>query len=349
MKNDKIKFNLNINSQDIDYNYVWNEFKSKPNRIKVFDYYSKEEFLGVFSDSKNTILNREVFPSEDFYIKNDIYLTNIDEDIFVSYIINDSESDECIVTDVTFYYKSESDLPKVEKIIESLSSLFLEDDKLLESESNLYSMLISEGNVQLEPIEYEVDDNIDLYYSDVTFKSIKKLAKSISSNDKGLSILCGERGTGKTSIIKYISKKIAKNVIFVPNNLLDTICNPEFKNFIRSYHNCVLVIDDCEYIFNDFYSKSNSYTNTILQSLDSLSSLNVNYIMVFNSDYNDIDCNLLECNNIIDVVEFDELDQDKAKELTKHLGYKDKNKNGGRLADILSKKATEKSNKIGLS
>ena len=348
MKNEKIKFNLNINNPDNDYNYIWNEFKSKPNRVKVFDYYSKDEFLALF-DSKDTVLNREIFPSEDFYIKNDIYLSKISDNIFVSYIINDSDSEDCIVTDVTFFYKSESDYTKIQELIDSLSSLFLEDDKVLEADSNLYSMLVSDGNIQLEPIEYDVDENIELFYNDTTFKSVRKLAKNISSSNSGLSILYGERGNGKTSILKYIVKKLNKNVIFIPNNLIDTISNPEFKNFIRTYHDSVLVLDDCEYIFNDFYSKTNTYTNTILQNLDSISSLNINYLMIFNSDRDNIDSNLLECNNIIDIIEFKELDKESAKELAKHLGYKDKNINSGRLVDILNKKTTEKVNKIGLS
>jgi Tfp pilus assembly pilus retraction ATPase PilT len=49
-----------------------------------------------------------------------------------------------------------------------------------------------------------VDDNVELYYNQKTLKNINKLVKSIKKSDKGLSILYGQRGTGKTNTISYM-------------------------------------------------------------------------------------------------------------------------------------------------
>jgi putative ribosome biogenesis GTPase RsgA len=61
----------------------------------------------------------------------------------------------------------------------------------------------------------------------------------IKKSEKGLSVLWGERGTGKTSIINYLADKLDRIVIFIPNNLIEhTINNPDFMT--KHYKNCRL-------------------------------------------------------------------------------------------------------------
>jgi hypothetical protein len=78
-------------------------------------------------------------------------------------------------------------------------------------------------------------------------------------------------------------------------------------------------------------------------------SIKVNLIMIFNSDIDDIDSNLLESNNILNVIEFFNLDQDSSNELSKHLGYTKKFKTNTKLIDIIKKNIIEKEVKIGLN
>jgi hypothetical protein len=71
--------------------------------------------------------------------------------------------------------------------------------------------------------------------------------------------------------------------------------------------------------------------------------------MIFNSDIDDIDNNLLESNNILDVIEFGELDQEASNDLSKHLGHVKKFKTNSRLIDIINKNIVKEEVKIGLN
>jgi len=206
--------------------------------------------------------------------------------------------------------------------------------------------------LEIEPIEMnELDPDIDMYYNSDTLKSINKLIKLIKKSQKGLSILYGPRGTGKTSIMDYVSSKLDRVVIFIPNNLIEsTINNPEFKRFLLKHPKPVIILDDCEVIFNDMYYKSNTVVNNLLQMIDGFlsDSIELNVIALFNTDdESEIDQSLLECNNLLDVIEFDLLDIEESNELSIHLGNKKKYKNKARLIDIIKKKECAGNKSVG--
>jgi hypothetical protein len=110
-----------------------------------------------------------------------------------------------------------------------------------------------------------------------------------------------------------------------------------------------MILDDCEMIFGDYFSKSNAITNNLLQLIDGVlsDSVEITVLAIFNTlDSSEIDKSLLDCNNLIDIIEFDYLDEDESNELVKLLGYKTKYKNKTRLIDIIKNKQTN-NKKIG--
>jgi hypothetical protein len=129
-----------------------------------------------------------------------------------------------------------------------------------------------------------------------------------------------------------------------------TINNPDFRKFIKRYSKPILVIDDCEMLFNDYLNKSNILVNNLLQLSDGFLSeiVDVTFITIFNcEEEEEIDHNLLECNNLIDVVEFEYLSEEESNELSSYLGEKPKYKNKNRLIDIIKKNNTKSNKKIG--
>jgi hypothetical protein len=150
-------------------------------------------------------------------------------------------------------------------------------------------------------------------------------------------------------MIKSISKKLNKDIFFIPNNLIDhTILNPDFLNFLKKYNNSVLVIDDFELII-DNYSRYNSVMNAIIQLVDSLISevVSVNIILIFNIDgLSEID-DLLECNNLLETVSFDYLEPDEANQLSEYLGNKTKYTNNSKLLSIIRNKNTDYKKRVG--
>jgi len=266
----------------------------------------------------------------------------------------DRESDSSFIHEISFYFKSyQDDSELVDEISNTLSDCQVDFDDEEESGCKLNTIYIAPTGLEVEPISrINLDDNTELYYNEKTMKSVNKLCKTIKKSDKGLSILYGERGTGKTSIISYISDRIDRIVIYIPNSLLEaTLNNSDFRSFLKKYHKPIIVIDDCEMIFNELFTKSNIYVNNLLQMVEGLlsDSIQVNIITIFNvDDETEIDHALLDSNSLLDVIEFEYLSEEESNDLSKHLNHSKKYKNKAKLVDIIKKTNSKEYKKIGL-
>ena len=349
---EKSSLNLNITKDDYNLNdfiYCWDKFGSRPNRVIIHNTYSSKLFNKVMS---GYILDKNVFteiiPDSEEVIINDKMLAKLDDRCYISYVVADRNMDNSFIDSITFYY--EGTYSGIQEIVEELNECILD---YCEDDSNkLNTIGISANGLEIEPINMKEDnDNMDLFYSAPTFKRVDKAIKGIKKADKGLTILHGERGTGKTSIINYIASKLDRIVIFIPSNMIEhTINNPEFRKFIKKYEKPILVLDDCEIFFSDLYSRSTPFTNNILQMVDGFLSdtMNVNIVAILNiEDEDEIDPSLLECNNLIEVVEFELLSEEEANELAKHLGSSKKYKSGSKVIDIIKKRNNLESIDIG--
>jgi hypothetical protein len=347
--------NININKDDNtinDFLYCWNHFSTRPNRLTIYNSYSSSDFNEyILSNHIEKTIHTEVIPAEEMSIINDQMFVKIEENIFISYIIVDRNNDNSIVNEVTFFYKTDDDYKKIISIIEKLDNFIVSYQE--ESSCSINTLSISQNSIEIEPLlPKELDyENIDLYYNKKTFSKIDKLIKSIKKSKKGLSVLYGERGVGKTSIINYLSSKLDRIVIFIPNNLIEqTINNPEFRKFLKKHHNPILIIDDCEMLFNEVFAKSNIFVNNLLQLVEGFlsDSIEVSVVSIFNVDDEDeIDHSLLDCNTLIDVIRFDLLSEEESVELSKHLEFDKKYKSKNRLVDVLKKKETKNQSDIG--
>lgn len=354
MQTKKSKIKLNINKDDSglnDFLYLWDLFQSRPNKVLIhgtFDFGNTEQFFDQYEkDNKFT----EIICLETDDIINDKVLLKTSDTVFISYIAVDKLTESAVISDVTIYYKSTSDSEEVNEIIQKISEFQVVEES--EPGHNLNSISLSNNTLELDKIKVdEIDtENIEDYYSKQTFKDISKWIKKIKKQSNGLTILYGERGTGKSSIIKYLSTKLEKNFMFIPNNIIDlTINNSEFYKFLNKHQNPVLILDDCEMIFNEFFTKSNLISNNLMQLVDGLLSnkLNINIITIFNvDDKNEIDHNLMDCNNLIDIIEFTELSSNEANQLSELLGYKQKHKNEIRLLDLLKNNKFSNKKRLG--
>jgi hypothetical protein len=353
----KPTLNININKDESNINdflYCWSEFGTRPNKIVVYNTYSTVEFNKIISEM---ILHKNIFteiiPSESSLVLNDKILIKISDELYLSYIVIDRNQENSIINEISFFYKDYKEGSKsVQEIIEKLNSCIF--DFCEEDGNNLNTISFNNGVLEIEPIDgSKIDiDNFDIYYSKDTFKEVEKVIKKIKKSDKGLSILYGERGTGKTSVINYISSKLDRIVIFIPNNMIEqTINNPEFRKFLKKYYKPVIILDDCEMMFNEVFAKSNIFVNNMLQMVDGFlsDSIEVNIIAIFNVDDEDeIDHSLLDCNNLIASLKFDELSDDEASELSKHIGHDKLYKNNTKLVDIIKGRKTKTKVEIGL-
>jgi hypothetical protein len=350
------KINININKDDSELNdflHCWGKFGSRPNKIIIYNSFSKDEFIEILSEySKEKNVFTEIIPADESSIINDKVLAMVSETLYISYLLLDRNNENSLIHEITFFSKDyESELENINDILTKLNQCIIDFQDDIK-ETRLNTVTIGQSGLELEPLELnELDTELDVYYHPITLKSVNKLIKTIKKSDKGLSVLYGPRGSGKTSIMDYVSSKLDRVVIYIPNNLIEsTINNPEFKRFLLKHNKPIIILDDCEVIFNDIYYKSNTVVNNLLQMIDGFLSdtIELNVITIFNTeDEGEVDQSLLECNNLLDVIEFELLEIEGANELANHLGSKKKYKNKSRLIDIIKKKDCPGNKKVG--
>lgn len=352
MQTKKNNLKININKDDSglnDFLYLWDIFKTRPNKVLIHGTFDFKETESFFDQYEKVNKFTEIICLEIDDIINDKLLLKSTESIYISYIAVDKLTESAVISDITIYYSSSEDADEVNEIIKSLSEYQVIDDS--EDRHNLNVVSLSNNSIELEEIKYDdIDiDNIEEYYSKQTFKDLSKWLKKSKKQQSGLSILYGKRGTGKSSAIKYLATKLDRNLIFVPNNLVDlTINSSDFSKFLRKHENPILILDDCEMIFNEFFTKSNIIVNNLMQLVDGLLSNKLSIITIFNvEDKSEIDHNLIECNNLIDIIEFTDLSNSEANQLSELLGYKQKHKNDIRLLDLIKNNKSDNKKRLG--
>ncbi len=166
--------------------------------------------------------------------------------------------------------------------------------------------------------------DLDLFYDD-DFKEVDELIrKRISQkNDKGIVLLHGLPGTGKTTYLRYLIGKIKKRVLFLSPSVAGNLMNPDFIELLIDNPNTVLIIEDAENIIMDRrYNRSSSVSN-LLNISDGLLAdfLNVQLICTFNSSVTMVDNALMRKGRLIAKYEFGKLGIEKSNRLSAHFGF----------------------------
>jgi len=161
------------------------------------------------------------------------------------------------------------------------------------------------------------------------FKPIheKIIHKLNEPKSKGLVLLHGTPGTGKTHYLKYLASKIKnKRVLFIPPFLADFITSPEMTPFLIQNAGSVLFIEDAEKVITDRNTGGGNGVSNILNITDGILSdiLNIQIVATFNMDKKKIDEALLRKGRLIAEHKFDALPIEDSQALIDHLGFEHK-------------------------
>jgi hypothetical protein len=160
-------------------------------------------------------------------------------------------------------------------------------------------------------------------YNDDFQEVHRNILKRLGHQGKGLVILHGKPGTGKTSYIRYLATMVRKRVIFIPPGMAGAITNPGLIELLIDNPNSLLVIEDAEQLVISRDASRHSPVSAILNITDGLLSdcLNIQVICSFNTDISRIDPALLRKGRLIAQYEFKELSAKKARGLSTKLGF----------------------------
>ncbi len=213
------------------------------------------------------------------------------------------------------------------KYLAEAGELLREKYKAPKKDKTFYTISQSNHGFELEemkiPTVYD-DSSFTLLYNDEFLPVHETIIDYIDNDKKGLILLHGIPGSGKTSYIKQlISKGGTRKLVYIPPHLANSIASPQFITFVRDkLKSCVLVIEDAEEILQ---SREISHNATAVSNLLNISdgilgeALNILIIATFNVDKKEIDPALMRKGRMVAEYHFGELDKDKALALTQKL------------------------------
>lgn len=165
----------------------------------------------------------------------------------------------------------------------------------------------------------KMDIDISENYNDDFAPVYDDIKNFLNSKGSGLIILNGEKGTGKTSLIKSFASKFPKKYRIVTNAIAQRLAEPEFVSFLLEEKDSIFILEDCEQILMD--RSENTFggaISNILNMSDGLMSdiFNIKFICTFNADITKIDSALLRKGRCYANYEFKPLSVDKVKALS---------------------------------
>jgi hypothetical protein len=171
----------------------------------------------------------------------------------------------------------------------------------------------------------------DLHYGEGFQEFHTSLMERVNTQTKGLVLLHGDPGTGKTQYIRVLLKELAnmnKSVLYAPPSLSASLTEPEMIEFIsdwviESEKDCILLIEDAEPLLevrNGLDGRTTGISN-LLNMTDGLLNdiLGLMVIATFNTELSKIDPALLRPQRLLARKMFKKMPKERATKLAEAI------------------------------
>ncbi len=190
-----------------------------------------------------------------------------------------------------------------------------------------------EYDLFIQPMDLELNYGIN-------FKRVHDVIvdKLNETNGKGIILLHGDPGTGKTSYIKHLTSLIKeKDILFIPPSMAEMLSEPSIIPFLMDHKNSILIIEDAERVISDREGNgSPAGVSNILNLTDGIlgDCLSIQIVATFNMKREKIDQALLRKGRLIAEHKFGKLSVEESNNLLKHLEKDHEVSESMSLADI---------------
>lgn len=246
--------------------------------------------------------------------------------------------------DYDVFYSIEHGMPR--DIVARLDELKMKEKK----KASKINIIVFEQDLGLYtksmPIESVGGFDLDLHYGDGMTEYHEAQMKRMIDANKGIVLLYGEPGTGKTTYIKRLVKDIenAKQVLYMPNSIIDMLGTPSFNTFLLDFvddsdkKGILIIVEDGERALLD--RKNNPQAadtvSNILNTTDGILNdfLNVQILVTLNADLKLIDSAIMRKKRLLAMRHFGKLSKEDAQKLIDSIGAEHQATDEMTVADV---------------
>lgn len=199
-------------------------------------------------------------------------------------------------------------------------------------------------------LEDAAASELDMHYGDGFALFHEKLVNKLVSSNKGLTLLHGSPGTGKSYYIRKLvtdlHEKTGKKIIIVPNSMINYITDPDFNTFLletadaavdsydetgvyedvvenekKKEKGMILIMEDAESILMRRDHGSDTGTSNLLNLTSGLLNdiFGTQIIVTYNTEDKNIDPALMRSKRMIAKHTFNKLNEEQGKKLALHI------------------------------